>query len=62
MLNKNEKNSIDKLKEGEEILKKVFSEIPNYDLIVKEILKNGISKELSEKCSLTVGFSKKYLI
>jgi DNA ligase 1 len=50
------------LKEAEEILKKVYSEIPNYEDIIKEILSNGITNDLFEKCHLTPGFSVKPML
>ncbi|ORX40585.1 DNA ligase [Kockovaella imperatae] len=43
-----------KLEEGAEIVKGVYSELPNYDLIVPALLKNGV-ENLREVCKLTPG-------
>ncbi|ORY33451.1 ATP-dependent DNA ligase [Naematelia encephala] len=43
-----------KLEQGAEIVKSVYSELPNYDLVVPALLKNGVDN-LREVCKLTPG-------
>ncbi|KAK1922099.1 putative DNA ligase [Papiliotrema laurentii] len=43
-----------KLEEGAELVKAVYSELPNYDLVVPALLKGGV-EGLRENCKLTPG-------
>ncbi|WWC91701.1 uncharacterized protein L201_006647 [Kwoniella dendrophila CBS 6074] len=43
-----------KLEEGAEIVKSVFSELPNWDLVVPALLEGGV-EGLKERCKLTPG-------
>ncbi|KAK4685375.1 DNA ligase 1, partial [Tremellales sp. Uapishka_1] len=45
-----------KLEQGGEIVKGVYSELPNYDLIIPALLKTGV-EGLNEICKLTPGMS-----
>lgn len=46
--------STQEIVEGDAILKQVFSELPNYDLVVPKLLENGLAG-LEEVCKLTPG-------
>lgn len=52
---------VDHVVEGVKILKKVYSELPNYDRIIEALIKNGIEK-LPESCSITPGIPLKPML
>ena len=55
LLSKKEKITIEELKKSEEELKIVYSQLPNYDIILKELILNGFSSNLKEVCKLSSG-------
>eukprot|EP01080_Neovahlkampfia_damariscottae_P002423 gene2423-3134_t len=53
--------NIEELKKSEEELKIVYSQLPNYDKIIKELLKSGF-KNLKKECNLSSGIPVKPML
>ena len=52
---------VDQMLEGVKIIKRVYSELPNYDKIVAALVKDGFEK-LPESCSITPGIPLKPML
>ncbi|OLL22209.1 DNA ligase 1, partial [Neolecta irregularis DAH-3] len=58
---KTEHNKAERISKAERIIKSVYNELPSYDIVVEQLLTNGIEK-LQETCKLTPGIPLKPML